>query len=56
MEKQTVHRSEKVEEKRRISNTQNVILSGFFIPESPDLNPVHREPTPVQPGFCEEVQ
>jgi hypothetical protein len=37
-----VHTSEKVEEKRRKSNTKNVILSGLFIPESPDLDPVQR--------------
>jgi hypothetical protein len=42
-----VQTSEKVEEKRRISNSQNFILSGLFIPESPDLNPVHRQPPPL---------
>jgi hypothetical protein len=41
-----VQTSEK-EEKRRISNTQNIILSGLFILESPDLYPVHRQPPPL---------
>jgi hypothetical protein len=41
-----VQTSEK-EEKRRVSNTQNIILSGLFIPESPDLDPVHRQPPPL---------